>query len=331
MSDATIAAVIPVSDKAPHVGAAIQSVLAQRRAPDEILIVDDASRDGSREIIEGLRDDRIRLFTRPEPGPGGYAARNLAVREARSEWIAFLDADDLWYPDHVETLAGLISKAAPDVIGAFSGWEWTWADGRRRRDLFGAWLERSAPETVLDFDGFLSAWVTLGASPIFTLASAFRRAALIGAGLFPEHRCHKGGDIDLWLRIMTTGRAVASTRVTAAYQQGTVNQVTRLVPTTLPHCTWPTIDALAADAPAARKRLLEELRAVTVMGDFRLQAAMERFTPTIGERTPRPLQWARRLALEALVRLPVRIQGALRTVQRRLTRIARRAAGRGHR
>jgi glycosyltransferase involved in cell wall biosynthesis len=142
VSPPVISVVIPVSDKAPHIGAALESVLAQDYAPHEILVIDDASRDGSRTVVEGYPDPRIRLLSRTERGPGGYAARNLGIGEARGDWIAFLDADDLWYPQHLRVLSGLIATAAPDVVCVFSGWERLWRDGRRQRDVFSASRDR---------------------------------------------------------------------------------------------------------------------------------------------------------------------------------------------
>jgi glycosyltransferase involved in cell wall biosynthesis len=320
MSPLTISAVIPVSNKAPHVGAAIASALAQSRPPDEILVVDDASRDGSRAVIESFTDERLRLLSRPVPGPGGYAARNLAIREARSQWIAFLDADDAWYSGHLEALARMASTAGSDVVGAFTGWERVWPDGRRQRDVFGASRGPGVTETVLDFDGFLAVWGALGTSPIWTTASVFRREALLRAGLFPEGRCKRGGDVDLWLRIMALGRALACTEVSAAYHQNTTNQVTHQERLAGSHCAWATLELLAAGAPESRRRLLADLKGALTRDDFRLHAAMERYSPiTGGSGSPRA-RWLRRLGLEALVRLPRPVQESVRALQRRLTR-----------
>src|SRR4029434_1166221 len=108
----TIAAVIPVYNKEPYVVRAIASVLAQTRPVDEIIIVDDASTDGSRRQIEQFRDPRIKLLQRAEPGAGGYAARNLAIHHATSRWIAFLDADDSWHEHFIEEIAKLIAQAS---------------------------------------------------------------------------------------------------------------------------------------------------------------------------------------------------------------------------
>jgi glycosyltransferase involved in cell wall biosynthesis len=101
----SIAVVVPVHNKRPHINRCLTSILSQTRPIDEIIVIDDASDDGSVGEIAKFADERIRLLKRPVPGPGGYAARNLGILQAKSDWIAFLDADDAWNPSHIEKLA----------------------------------------------------------------------------------------------------------------------------------------------------------------------------------------------------------------------------------
>src|SRR3546814_6350898 len=67
----------------------------------EILVIDNGSTDGGRELAAAAGDARITLLDLATPGPGGYAGRNVGIRAATGDWIAFLDADDLWQPDHL--------------------------------------------------------------------------------------------------------------------------------------------------------------------------------------------------------------------------------------
>jgi len=85
---------------APYVSACLDSILAQDWADFELIIVDDASTDATREILQdyAARDPRIRLFLK-EQNEGLAVARNLGIAEARGEWVTFLDADDLYSPD----------------------------------------------------------------------------------------------------------------------------------------------------------------------------------------------------------------------------------------
>ena len=86
--------IIPVGNKAPHLDRSINSVLNQSFKDFELILIDDATTDGSAAKLAGFTDYRIRLLKRSQPGPGGYAARNLGIKESRTNWIAFLDADD---------------------------------------------------------------------------------------------------------------------------------------------------------------------------------------------------------------------------------------------
>src|SRR5690606_7754713 len=94
--------IIPVHNKAPHLNRSINSVLNQTFLEFELILINDASTDGSMKILESYSDPRIRLLERSTPGPGGYAARNLGIQTAKFKWISFLDADDAWEIDYLE-------------------------------------------------------------------------------------------------------------------------------------------------------------------------------------------------------------------------------------
>jgi glycosyltransferase involved in cell wall biosynthesis len=221
---ASIAVVIPVFNKRPHLERSLSSVRRQTRPPQEVIVVEDGSTDGSREFLEGPARDILdfRLLHRTEPGPGGYAARNLAIREARSEWIAFLDADDSWREDHLEGLAGLMALSKPATALVFSSYEFS----GRRDDRH---PPRVGPGPVrLDERAFLGGWAR-GRLPLLTSAFAARRERLLEVGLFPEGLCKRGGDKDLWFRLMRGAEAVGSDRPSATYHVDSVNMVTRTV------------------------------------------------------------------------------------------------------
>src|SRR5262245_35254253 len=105
------AVVVPLYNKRPHIARTLDSIFAQTEAPAEIFVVDDASTDGGLDEVVRLSDARLKILRRSEPGPGGYAARNMAVLRAQSDWIAFLDADDAWAPDHLATVRTTLSQA----------------------------------------------------------------------------------------------------------------------------------------------------------------------------------------------------------------------------
>jgi glycosyltransferase involved in cell wall biosynthesis len=105
----TVTALIPTYNRRAQIFRAIDSVLAQTRPVDEIIVVDDGSTDGTSEAIRQRYGSQVALF-RQENG-GVSAARNRGIREAHGDWIAFLDSDDVWFPTknqlQVEALASL--------------------------------------------------------------------------------------------------------------------------------------------------------------------------------------------------------------------------------
>lgn len=112
----SISVVIPTYNRAAWLPATVESVLQQTRPADEILVVDDGSRDDTEAVC--------RAFPAPvryvrQANAGVSAARNRGVREARGEWIAFLDSDDLWEPAKLEVQEAA-HAAAPEA-----GWSIT--------------------------------------------------------------------------------------------------------------------------------------------------------------------------------------------------------------
>jgi len=214
--------VIPLYNKGPHISAAIESVLAQEFAPKEIIIVDDASTDGGREIAEAIRDPRVKVMKRTIPGPGGYAARNLGIKGAVGEWIAFLDGDDVWTPYHLKKLDEVISAADGEVVCAFSRFQVIENGKSRDYEISPKLLTASQP---LSADKIIAAWLDTRKCPLWTGAVALRKDKAMEAGLFPEGQARRGGDKDLWLRVILMGGTAFSPSFTAEFHQDTVNRV----------------------------------------------------------------------------------------------------------
>ena len=97
-----ISIIIPLYNKGFIVSRTIQSVLAQTYNDFEIIIIDDGSTDNGFEIVSLFSDNRIKLFQ--QENKGAAAARNLGIENATGELITFLDADDFWFPNHLEEI-----------------------------------------------------------------------------------------------------------------------------------------------------------------------------------------------------------------------------------
>jgi glycosyltransferase involved in cell wall biosynthesis len=94
---------MPVYNSAATLGASVRSVLAQTHTDLELLVTDDASSDDSMDMLMEFARQDMRVLPEAAPGQGGAArARNLAIKRAKGDYIAFLDSDDLWLPAKLE-------------------------------------------------------------------------------------------------------------------------------------------------------------------------------------------------------------------------------------
>ena len=94
-----VSAIVPTFNSAQFLGRSISSALAQSYTDYEVIVVDDGSTDETREVVAQF-GDRVRCLYQPNRGPS--AVRNLALSVANGELIAYLDADDVWYPHKLE-------------------------------------------------------------------------------------------------------------------------------------------------------------------------------------------------------------------------------------
>ena len=94
---ASFSIIIPLYNKEQTIEQTIQSVLMQKMEDMEILVIDDGSTDNSASLVKQISDGRIRLISVPNGGPS--SARNHGIREAKNDWLLFLDADDLLLPE----------------------------------------------------------------------------------------------------------------------------------------------------------------------------------------------------------------------------------------
>lgn len=96
-----VSIIMPSFNTASYIKETIQSVLDQTYTNWELIIVDDCSTDGTDEVLAGLHDERIRYF-KNDKNLGAAVSRNKALREAKGQWIAYLDSDDLWKREKLE-------------------------------------------------------------------------------------------------------------------------------------------------------------------------------------------------------------------------------------
>jgi succinoglycan biosynthesis protein ExoO len=311
MTTNTIAAVIPLYNKEPYIARAISSVLAQTKPVDEIIIVDDASTDGSVERLKAFPDPRIRVLRRTDPQQRGLpATRNLGIQSATSRWIALLDADDRWHEDFIEESEKLMAQASDRVGFIFTGWESVWSDGAVTRDAYSARRDGQGLRR-LDLDDFVSAWLDLDACPVFPSGVVIRRDTLHEAGLFQE-RCRRGEDKEMWLRVLAITDALSSPRVCSSYYRDIPGAMNDTITTNVRHCLCATLEEMIARASGTRRRLLMRLFNHQVIEYARWVGGRERLSPEVYRGFFVSIDPQGYLLLLALSYLPVPVQQIVR-------------------
>lgn len=187
----TVSVVIPCHNAAPFVGEAIESVLAQEWLHTDVIVVDDASTDGSWEVIQRY-GPCIQALRLAENG-GAAHARNRGVAVSRGRWLLFLDADDRISPNALMWLA----ETAQRSPGALVHCAWRYLV----RDEAGAWVSR-APLRHPSSSDPLRDWLEGGFVP--TCSLLWPREIYIGAGGWDE-ALTLNDDGDLALRALAAG------------------------------------------------------------------------------------------------------------------------------
>lgn len=123
-----VSVIIPLYNTEKYIEACVASVLGQTHRELEVIVVDDGSTDGGAAIAEGIADARVRVDR--GPNRGSAAARNRGLALAKGEIVAFLDADDLWYPDKLAEQLGVL-RSDRDVVAVGAVFQYLSGDGRR--------------------------------------------------------------------------------------------------------------------------------------------------------------------------------------------------------
>jgi glycosyltransferase involved in cell wall biosynthesis len=189
-----VTVVTPAYNVAKYIGEAIDSVLKQTFTNFEYLVVDDGSTDGTAEtaLTHAGHDDRFRLVQVPHAGLS--AARNVGIREARAEYIAYLDGDDRWHRKFLERQLALMQRVSVDVGAVFCRSRMILENGT---PIFVQWQRAG----TYDFDDFL-----IGSNPARNGSSLLlRRSCFDDVGGFDED-LQSAEDLDMWLRILQGSR-----------------------------------------------------------------------------------------------------------------------------
>ncbi len=191
-----ISVVIPLYNKGEFIARAVNSVLAQSMPDWELIVVDDGSTDNGLAVVEGYRDARVRLVRQANAGVS--AARNQGVHQARSDYVAFLDADDYWAPDHLANLAQAIEQL-PDCVAWATAYFVVPESGATRAIVLPA---EQVGRTQVMPDYF--AQIRSHEHPVHSSAVMVRREVMLRLGGFPLG-VSAGEDIIMWSRLVCAG------------------------------------------------------------------------------------------------------------------------------
>lgn len=117
-----ISIVIPLYNKAAYISQSIQSIVLPQDVPCEIVVIDDASTDDSLRIVRELAHPHLRIIQN-STNIGLSATRNCGIQAAKYDYIAFLDADDLWHSSFIPTVLGLIQQFPQAGLWGTAYWE----------------------------------------------------------------------------------------------------------------------------------------------------------------------------------------------------------------
>ena len=207
-----ISVVIPLFNKALYIGRALRSVLAQTITDLELIVIDDGSTDDGCNIVKTFTDDRIRL-TRQE-NRGVSAARNRGIDEAKTDLIAFLDADDEWLPEFLETVIRLRDRY-PEAGAFATAYRVDKGGGLTRNRKIKGYRKNQ-------WEGIIPNYFKTRTTLICSSVVAVKKEVFEKTGTF-RVEAKRAEDLDLWLRIAAYFAIAYSNKPQAIWHHGLPN------------------------------------------------------------------------------------------------------------
>lgn len=203
--------IIPLYNKEKSIGSTIESVLNQSYPYFELIIINDGSNDNSLQIVQSIKDSRIKIISKPNGGVS--SARNLGIKLAQNPYVVFLDADDLWLNFCLEEFQKLVI-AFPDVEVFCTNYNMTC------KNLRGSDKQYYVNDYYYTSAYYLAKW----SIPIMiTGCVTIKRDFLLQIGYFNEKITH-GEDVDMWERLAQDGRIAKSEKITTIYRTESENR-----------------------------------------------------------------------------------------------------------
>lgn len=205
-----ISVIVPCFNAAQFIPATLRSVLSQQGVELEVIVVDDGSTDGSADVVANSFPE-VKLLRQENQGVA--AARNFGLRHASHDWVAFVDADDIWLPGKLAAQCAILSLHG-DARMAYTAWQVWSSDAPNPDAVWLAKLKQSSGDTTrwIGATGWIYPELLLDCV-VWTSTVLVQRSLMSELGGFdPELRL--GEDYDLWFR---ASRVTQILRVPAPY------------------------------------------------------------------------------------------------------------------
>ncbi len=210
--------IIPLFNKENYVKDSLKSILCQSFSKFEVIIVNDGSTDASLEVVNTFKDSRIKILNQENQGVS--VARNKGIKHSKGVFVAFLDADDYWYPNHLEELYETICLFPKQSIFCMN-YKKEIKKGIIKDTAFSVQL---AEKHTLIKNFFTASKLDSIATPI---AISINKAFLEKKGFFFDENIKSGEDIDLWIRMALNYTFIFNKKPTALYKMTVKNSLSK--------------------------------------------------------------------------------------------------------
>lgn len=255
-----VSVIIPLFNKAPYIERALASVAAQTLTYFELIVVDDGSTDAGPAIVEAFTDLRLRLVKQANAGPG--AARNRGLREARGEFVAFLDADDEWLPEFLLESIDLLDED-PEAAAVTSGY-FAFPGGASSEKV---WKSRGLSQGFTRVNADTDAELVAARLAYMTPCTTVARTEVVRrfGGFYERDQCAYGEDAHLFLKVLLNEAVIVHLKPLARihFEASGAAQTRRSVRPVEPFLIHP--EEIKASCPADLRELLARVLAIRAL------------------------------------------------------------------
>lgn len=211
--------IIPLYNKEKHIKNTLKSVLHQTFTNYEIVIINDGSTDNSESVVKNFTDPRIKYFN--QENQGASQTRNNGIKYAIGKYYALLDADDLWFPNHLENFKKSISKYSTHLI--FCNNYRLYFSSKNTRNASFSYLPKEEEDIVVIKNYFRS---SLHDSIANSTAICLHHS-IFEKGYFFDPTIPSGQDTVLWIQLAINFEYIFNKTITSEYNKSITNSLSK--------------------------------------------------------------------------------------------------------